>query len=129
MGAGSHASEMSVAAQNQPYGKSAGQTILSMVQGPTTQGLHGATSRWADASDTGSDCSTADTVDQILAAANVATGASKPTDASIVPQLGSPELPTVGSKGHSLGTCKPCAFTFKEVGCQSGVNCVFCHLC
>lgn len=36
-------------------------------------------------------------------------------------------LPSVGSAGHHLGTCKPCAFTIK--GCASGGDCPFCHLC
>lgn len=44
-----------------------------------------------------------------------------------VPLMGTPQLPTVGSLGHWIGTCKPCAFAFK--GCQSGVGCQFCHLC
>jgi len=44
--------------------------------------------------------------------------------------LGSEELPTVGSLKHRLGTCKPCAFVFKDgPGCTSGVECAFCHLC
>jgi len=41
--------------------------------------------------------------------------------------LGMPGVPTVGSVGHWLGTCKPCAFAFK--GCQNGAQCPFCHLC
>lgn len=44
------------------------------------------------------------------------------------PELGSPELPTVGSAGHHAGTCKPCAF-YHTKGCGNGVNCSFCHLC
>lgn len=43
-------------------------------------------------------------------------------------ELGSPELPTAGSWLHRAGTCKPCAFVYKE-GCKSGVECKFCHLC
>jgi hypothetical protein len=43
-------------------------------------------------------------------------------------ELGSADMPTVGSAGHCLGTCKPCAF-FHSKGCQNGVNCIFCHLC
>eukprot|EP00930_Biecheleria_cincta_P037359 TRINITY_DN2562_c0_g1_i4.p1 TRINITY_DN2562_c0_g1~~TRINITY_DN2562_c0_g1_i4.p1 ORF type:complete len:385 (+),score=83.15 TRINITY_DN2562_c0_g1_i4:134-1288(+) len=43
-------------------------------------------------------------------------------------RLGTPEMPTVGSSGHYLGTCKPCAFLFSK-GCSSGVGCTFCHLC
>jgi len=43
------------------------------------------------------------------------------------PELGSPDMPSVGSVGHWNGTCKPCAFMAR--GCTSGVNCPFCHLC
>mmetsp|Transcript_124813 Transcript_124813/g.312140 ORF Transcript_124813/g.312140 Transcript_124813/m.312140 type:complete len:328 (+) Transcript_124813:110-1093(+) len=42
--------------------------------------------------------------------------------------LGSSALPTVGSLTHNTGSCKPCAFVFKD-GCQNGVDCQFCHLC
>jgi len=42
--------------------------------------------------------------------------------------LGSHELPTVGSVGHHIGTCKPCAF-FHAHGCGKGAQCSFCHLC
>lgn len=38
-------------------------------------------------------------------------------------------LPTVGSAGHALRKCKPCAFFWKEAGCQNGTTCEFCHLC
>jgi len=43
-------------------------------------------------------------------------------------KLGSRELPTVGSAGHHVGGCKPCAFAHKK-RCENGVNCNFCHLC
>jgi hypothetical protein len=43
------------------------------------------------------------------------------------PELGSPDMPSVGSAGHWNGTCKPCAFMAR--GCTSGVDCPFCHLC
>mmetsp|Transcript_108153 Transcript_108153/g.316234 ORF Transcript_108153/g.316234 Transcript_108153/m.316234 type:complete len:219 (-) Transcript_108153:135-791(-) len=43
------------------------------------------------------------------------------------PSVGSQGMPTVGSLGHWMGTCKPCAFAFK--GCQNGAACHFCHLC
>jgi len=46
-----------------------------------------------------------------------------------LPELGSPERPTVGSGSHASGVCKPCAFVAKPEGCQSGVECKFCHLC
>jgi len=42
--------------------------------------------------------------------------------------LGSPDMPTIGSKGHWLGSCKPCAFYHKD-GCENGINCKFCHIC
>lgn len=42
--------------------------------------------------------------------------------------VGSSTMPTVGSAGHRLGTCKPCAF-FHTRGCGNGLNCIFCHLC
>mmetsp|Transcript_89580 Transcript_89580/g.252496 ORF Transcript_89580/g.252496 Transcript_89580/m.252496 type:complete len:224 (-) Transcript_89580:229-900(-) len=44
-------------------------------------------------------------------------------------RLGSSALPTVGSAGHNDGSCRPCAFVWKEPGCHNGVNCMFCHLC
>jgi hypothetical protein len=42
-------------------------------------------------------------------------------------ELGSSSCPTQGSRGHSMRMCKPCAFVVK--GCQSGMDCKFCHLC
>lgn len=44
------------------------------------------------------------------------------------PLLGTAAMPTVGSAGHHLNKCSPCAFVFKE-GCTSGAACRFCHLC
>lgn len=44
------------------------------------------------------------------------------------PALGSWELPSIGSAGHAVGRCKPCAF-FHTVGCGNAVACTFCHLC
>jgi len=49
--------------------------------------------------------------------------------AGMLSTLGSAEFPTVGSAGHHRGKCKPCAFAWKEGGCESGVQCQFCHLC
>jgi len=39
-----------------------------------------------------------------------------------------PTEASVGSYGHGLGFCKPCAFFLKR-GCSLGGNCPFCHLC
>merc|ERR1719386_48181 len=39
---------------------------------------------------------------------------------------------SIGSAAHDSGTCKPCAFLWKDLkkpGCQNGQGCVFCHLC
>merc|ERR1711939_255019 len=44
------------------------------------------------------------------------------------PELGSFLMPTIGSLGHQVGRCKPCAFAHTK-GCADGVNCKFCHLC
>lgn len=43
-------------------------------------------------------------------------------------ELGSAQLPSIGSLGHHLRRCKPCAFAGKG-GCTSGAQCTFCHLC
>jgi len=43
-------------------------------------------------------------------------------------ELGTSELPSVGSVGHALGRCKPCAFLYKDE-CQAAVDCHFCHIC
>uniref|UniRef100_A0A7S0FNF8 C3H1-type domain-containing protein n=1 Tax=Pyrodinium bahamense TaxID=73915 RepID=A0A7S0FNF8_9DINO len=37
-------------------------------------------------------------------------------------------LPSVGSSGHYVGTCKPCAFVHTK-GCNNGQDCKFCHIC
>eukprot|EP00931_Biecheleriopsis_adriatica_P093475 TRINITY_DN67217_c0_g1_i1.p1 TRINITY_DN67217_c0_g1~~TRINITY_DN67217_c0_g1_i1.p1 ORF type:complete len:238 (-),score=36.56 TRINITY_DN67217_c0_g1_i1:134-847(-) len=42
--------------------------------------------------------------------------------------ISSHELPSMGSRGHFDGSCKPCAF-FHTKGCGNGKNCTFCHLC
>eukprot|EP00929_Paragymnodinium_shiwhaense_P018878 TRINITY_DN13053_c0_g1_i1.p2 TRINITY_DN13053_c0_g1~~TRINITY_DN13053_c0_g1_i1.p2 ORF type:complete len:282 (-),score=39.57 TRINITY_DN13053_c0_g1_i1:678-1523(-) len=45
-------------------------------------------------------------------------------------RLGTHDFPTVGSMGHYLGQCKPCAFAHDpNAGCNSGKGCSFCHLC
>merc|ERR1712032_1318311 len=38
-------------------------------------------------------------------------------------------FPSLGSRGHHVGQCKPCAFLYSEEGCENGLSCVFCHLC
>lgn len=48
---------------------------------------------------------------------------------ALEPIVGFAGIPTLGSAGHALRKCKPCAFAWKETGCQSGASCKFCHLC
>jgi hypothetical protein len=48
---------------------------------------------------------------------------------ALEPVVGFAAIPTIGSAGHALRKCKPCAFAWKESGCQSGASCKFCHLC
>jgi len=43
-------------------------------------------------------------------------------------ELGSEEMPTVGSLLHCSGQCQPCGF-FHTKGCSNGARCAFCHLC
>jgi len=51
-----------------------------------------------------------------------------PQQAAMPINPGMLDMPTMGSKGHRFGRCKPCAFLHKE-GCRSGANCKYCHLC
>lgn len=48
--------------------------------------------------------------------------------APLEPAPGSPELPSIGSKGHHRGDCRPCGFLYAK-GCINGAMCTFCHLC
>lgn len=38
-------------------------------------------------------------------------------------------LPSIGSDGHSCGTCRPCAHAWRPEGCSKGRDCTYCHLC
>lgn len=51
------------------------------------------------------------------------------TRQNAVPELGAPDLPSLGSAFHSIGDCKPCAFVWRPEGCSTGMDCQFCHLC
>lgn len=73
-----------------------------------------------------SECSTADTAEGSVTQAQ--TQEHLPPQEGGPTLLGMPPVPTVGSAGHLLGMCKPCAFVFKG-GCANGVECTFCHLC
>jgi len=63
-----------------------------------------------------------------LVAAQTAVVADAVVPSQGMMQEGGEALPSIGSVGHRLGVCKPCAFVFKE-GCRSGAECKFCHLC
>lgn len=49
-------------------------------------------------------------------------------DAIAAPDIGGPDMPSIGSLLHHKGECKPCTF-FHTRGCENGDNCKFCHLC
>jgi len=55
---------------------------------------------------------------------NMAQQAALPSASALPPGLFS-----LGSSTHHFGQCKPCAHIHKPEGCQSGAECVFCHLC
>jgi len=38
-------------------------------------------------------------------------------------------LPSAGSALHFAGGCRPCAWFWKDVGCQNALTCTYCHLC
>jgi len=44
-------------------------------------------------------------------------------------ELGSDQVPTVGSWAHHEGSCKPCAYTGEDGPCRNGRSCRYCHLC
>jgi len=87
-----------------------------------------------------SDASTAVSVDEDHALRTPPSGLSDDEDEpqkdasgtlkiSLTDTLG---LWSVGSAAHETGTCKPCAFLWKDIkqpGCSNGRDCVFCHLC
>lgn len=75
-----------------------------------------------------SDCSTADTAEESVILMPQKVPVISLEAALTMPKLGSPEYPTVGSAGHHLRQCKPCAFVAVK-GCENGVECKFCHLC
>eukprot|EP00929_Paragymnodinium_shiwhaense_P115152 TRINITY_DN8383_c0_g1_i1.p1 TRINITY_DN8383_c0_g1~~TRINITY_DN8383_c0_g1_i1.p1 ORF type:complete len:305 (+),score=54.39 TRINITY_DN8383_c0_g1_i1:109-915(+) len=61
----------------------------------------------------------------------LATPTVVPTVVAVMPEqvLGTALLPTLGSAGHDIGECKPCAFFWKDNGCVNGMYCQFCHKC
>jgi len=49
-------------------------------------------------------------------------------EAIATPEVGTAELPSIGSLLHHKGECKPCTF-FHTRGCENKEDCKFCHLC
>lgn len=64
--------------------------------------------------------------DTLLTSGKARTGSSD--DAS--PRLRMPpNTPNQGLFLHQRGMCKPCAWFWKQSGCQNGRDCAYCHLC
>ncbi|CAE7428439.1 RPH1 [Symbiodinium natans] len=38
-------------------------------------------------------------------------------------------LPSIGSRDHASGVCRPCAWLWKPGGCRNAYQCTHCHLC
>jgi len=60
------------------------------------------------------------------------TGAERVVDdeGAAVPVITAEEdLPSRGSDLHAAGKCRPCAWFWKEQGCQNAEACGYCHLC
>jgi hypothetical protein len=66
--------------------------------------------------------------DNVVVGTSAVSGFSADTHLSKPPRLGSAELPSVGSLGHHMRRCRPCAFVLR-MGCSNGTQCQFCHLC
>jgi len=53
----------------------------------------------------------------------------KPAFVFITPQeQRQPEF-SIGAQLHGTGTCKPCAWFWRPLGCMNGQECAHCHLC
>mmetsp|Transcript_15088 Transcript_15088/g.33189 ORF Transcript_15088/g.33189 Transcript_15088/m.33189 type:complete len:222 (-) Transcript_15088:175-840(-) len=78
-----------------------------------------------------SDCSTADTAERVALTPPPEFARSVSIEENIIQEMAAAATGTalnVGSAGHHLGLCKPCAFVNTK-GCASGMQCQFCHLC
>jgi len=63
-----------------------------------------------------------------LDAAPLAPSVLSLAEAIAPPELGGPQLPSIGSMLHHKGGCRPCTF-FHTRGCENKEDCKFCHLC
>merc|ERR1712048_66786 len=83
----------------------------------------------AVAVDIPSECSTPDVADATPASPESGpVYVTEHSDVNTDPKFKLNELASIGSLGHDIGDCKPCAF-FNTKGCGNGASCKFCHLC
>merc|ERR1719330_456143 len=79
---------------------------------------------------TSDDASCPDTLSNELAATElVSEPPAQPLALALADLVAAPGHSSRGSALHHQGACKPCAFFWKVVGCQSGSDCEFCHAC
>ncbi|CAE8713784.1 unnamed protein product [Polarella glacialis] len=78
-------------------------------------------------SDAGSTTTTSSTAESAFASVAGSQGYAQGQDATA--QVALPQgMPTVGSRLHAQGSCKPCFYVFSKAGCGFGRSCIFCHL-
>eukprot|EP00445_Apocalathium_hangoei_P082210 CAMPEP_0204197100 /NCGR_PEP_ID=MMETSP0361-20130328/64318_1 /ASSEMBLY_ACC=CAM_ASM_000343 /TAXON_ID=268821 /ORGANISM="Scrippsiella Hangoei, Strain SHTV-5" /LENGTH=212 /DNA_ID=CAMNT_0051158971 /DNA_START=31 /DNA_END=665 /DNA_ORIENTATION=+ len=61
------------------------------------------------------------------AASTRAEEESQQSDAAAVGDAGA-GFPSIGSRGHYQGSCKPCSFHLRGAGCLNAAACHFCHV-
>jgi len=66
---------------------------------------------------------------ELAATESVSEPPAQPLALALADLVAAPGDGSRGSALHHQGACKPCAFFWKVVGCQSGSDCEFCHLC
>jgi len=66
---------------------------------------------------------------ELAATESVSEPPAQPLALALADLVAAPGHGSLGSALHHQGACKPCAFFWKVVGCQSGSDCEFCHLC
>lgn len=101
-----------------------GECLGSLLPTPSAWASSNSTSM-AEYAEVASECSTADTQDEIDE--GLVTAATAWAEA-LLPPVGTLKRPTVGSTAHYLGTCKPCVRHHNGV-CVEGTACPCCHLC
>lgn len=66
-----------------------------------------------------------------LSSSAPAASATPATQTAPAPSAQAAEnVPSLGSAGHARGSCRPCAWVYKDSnGCRNGASCEYCHLC